>query len=252
MKVSFVLITLNEEKNLARCLRSCAPLADELVIVDSGSSDGTERIAREFGARWHRQDWLGFVGQKNRALSLCEHEWVFSVDADEELSPRLAEEVARLKKSSPADEISGWSMPRMVFYEGRWIRHGDWYPDRLTRLVRKSRARFVGGKVHERLEVEGKIEPLSGDLFHHSFRDAADHWDRCQKYARLWAENELEKGRRAGLWAAPAHATFRWVRGYLLRRGFLDGRQGWQIARLTAKEVFLKYRLLAEMSQKAK
>jgi len=249
MKISFCLITLNEEQNLPRCLRSCAELADEIVVLDSGSTDGTERIAREFGARFERQEWLGYVGQKNRVLSLAAHDWVFSIDADEEFSLQLRDEVAAIRRVGPAAGVCGYEMPRCVLYEGQWIRHGDWYPDRLVRLFRRDRAKFAGGKVHERLEVDGSIQPLAGDLFHHSFRDAADHWARCEKYARLWAETQFEAEKSCGPLAPWTHAAFRWLRGYVLKRGFLDGAQGWRIAKFCAREVALKYRLLREMNR---
>ncbi len=247
MKISFCLITLNEESNLRRCLQSCAGLADEIIVLDSGSTDGTEKIAREFGAHWEHQDWLGYVGQKNQVLSLAANEWVFSIDADEEISPELAADIRAFKASSPPAEVSGFSMPRCVLYEGRWIRHGDWYPDRLVRLFRRERAHFAGGKVHERLELSGTIQEWSSELYHHSFKDAADHWARCQKYARLWAETQQELGKTASPLAPYTHALFRWIRGYILKRGFLDGGQGWRIAIFCAREVFLKYRLLREM-----
>jgi len=250
MKISFCLITLNEQENLARCLPSCADLADEIIIVDSGSRDGTEKIAREFKARWHHQDWLGYVGQKNVVLSLAQNEWVFSLDADEELSPRLRAEIQALKQTDTPNDVSGYSLPRCVLYEGKWIRHGDWYPDRLTRLFRRTRARFAGGRVHERLEIEGQIIPLAGDLHHYSFKNAEDHWQRCEKYARLWAETQAEAGRSANLLSPYSHAAFRWLRGYLLRRGFLDGRQGWQIANYSAREVHRKYQILRGLSSK--
>jgi len=249
MKISLCLITLNEEQNLPRCLKSCADLADEIVVLDSGSSDGTEKIARQFGARWQHQDWLGFVGQKNKALSLARHPWVFSLDADEELSSELRDEIKLLKEIEPADDRSGFSVPRCVLYEGRWIRHGDWYPDRLVRLFRRERAKFTGGKVHERLEADGRIVPLRGELYHHSFRDAADHWARCREYARLWAETQHEAGQSASVIAPCTHALYRWFRGYVLRRGFLDGKQGWRIAAFSAREVLLKYQLLRQMNK---
>ncbi len=247
MNISFCLITLNEAANLRRCLQSCAGLADEIVIVDSGSTDDTEKIAGEFGARFEHQDWLGYVGQKNQALARATHPWVFSLDADEELSPALREEVKRLKTTEPPVGTNGFSLPRCVLYEGRWIRHGDWYPDRLVRLFRRDRAKFEGGKVHERLEVSGEISALRGELYHHSFKDAADHWARCQKYARLWAETKFEAGKTTGAGAPFLHASFRWFRGYVLKRGFLDGAQGWRIASFCAREVYLKYQLLREM-----
>ncbi|MCI0535884.1 MAG: glycosyltransferase family 2 protein [Verrucomicrobiales bacterium] len=252
MKISFCLITLNEEQNLARCLRSCSDLADEIVVVDSGSTDRTARVAHERGARWIEQPWLGFVGQKNRAVELATQDWIFSIDADEELSRELHEEVRQLKLHPPALEISGFSMPRCVLYEGRWIRHGDWYPDRLVRLFRRERGQFTGGKVHERLKISGKIRALKGELFHHSFQDAADHWARCQKYARLWAETQHEAGRSATCLAPALHALVRGFRAYVLRRGFLDGRLGWRIALFSAREVYLKYALLRQMSSGTK
>jgi glycosyltransferase involved in cell wall biosynthesis len=249
MNISFCIITLNEEQNLARCLQSCRGLADEIVVVDSGSTDGTESVARRYGTRWVAQPWLGFVGQKNHALGLARNEWVFSIDADEALSPGLREEIELLRSIEPADDRSGFSMPRCVLYEGRWIRHGDWYPDRLVRLFRRSRGHFAGGRVHERLELEGRVVPLRGDLQHHSFRDAADHRARCEKYAGLWAESAHESGRRAGFLEPAAHAAFRWVRGYLLRRGFLDGSQGFRIAAYSARETYWKYKLLRRLNR---
>lgn len=249
MKISFCLITLNEEENLPRCLRSCADLADEIVIVDSGSTDGTERIAAEFGARFVHQDWLGYVGQKNQVLGLAQHDWVFSLDADEELSPALREEIRAHKQFELPTAVSGFSVPRCVCYEGRWIRHGDWYPDRLTRLFRRARAKFAGGRVHERLEIAGGVSPLRGDLHHYSFRGAADHRARSERYARLWAQDKSAAGKTAGALAPGLHAAFRWLRGYVLRGGFLDGDQGRRIAALCAREVFLKYRLLRKLNQ---
>jgi glycosyltransferase involved in cell wall biosynthesis len=251
VRISFCLITLNEAASLPRCLGSCADLADEILVLDSGSTDSTERVAREFGARWAHQDWLGYVGQKNQVLALARNDWVFSLDADEELSPELREEVGALKREEREPAVRGFSMPRCVLYEGRWIRHGDWYPDRLVRLFRRDRARFVGAKVHERLELSGQVESLRGELYHHSFRDAADHWARCQKYARLWAEAQHEAGKTATALAPFVHGGLRWLRGYVLRRGFLDGPQGWRIAGFCAREVFLKYQILRQMQRNA-
>jgi glycosyltransferase involved in cell wall biosynthesis len=251
MKISLCIITLNEAENLRRCLLSAAELVDEIVILDSGSTDATANISAEFKARFLHQDWLGYVAQKNQVLSFAQHNWVLSLDADEELSPRLREEIRALKASGPAAQVSGFEMPRCVLYEGRWIRHGDWYPDRLVRLFRRERVRFAGGRVHERLEVSGEIRKLAGDLHHYSFRDAADHWARCERYARLWAQDKFEAGKTAGALAPGLHAAFRWLRGYVLRAGFLDGAPGWRIAALCAREVRLKYSLLRQLQRTA-
>jgi glycosyltransferase involved in cell wall biosynthesis len=249
MKISACLITLNEEAHLGKALASLSGLVEEIVVVDSGSSDATESIARSFGARWSVLPWQGFVAQKNHALGLARHPWVFSLDADEELSPVLRDEVASLRSAGVPEEVAAYSMPRCVLYEGRWIRHGDWYPDRLVRLFRRDHARFDGGRVHERLVVAGRVDRLRGDLFHYSFADGTDHRARGRKYAALWAESAWEQGRRAGPGSAWTHAAFRWLRGYVLRRGFLDGAQGWRIAALSASETALKYRLLRERTR---
>jgi len=253
MKISFCLITLNEEENLPRCLKSCADLADEIVVLDSGSTDATKEIACESGARFEHQDWLGYVGQKNKVISLASHDWIFSLDADEELSPQLHDEIHLLKSAGElGKDVAGFSIPRCVFYEGRWIRHGDWYPDRVVRWFRRDRAKFAGGKVHERLEVRGRIIRLHGELYHYSFRDAADQRARGEKYAALWAHEKFEAGQTANFLAPAFHAAFRWLRGYVMRRGFLDGVQGWRIAALCARETRLKYRMLRELNRSRK
>ncbi|MBI1748927.1 MAG: glycosyltransferase family 2 protein [Acidobacteria bacterium] len=250
MKISACYITLNEEENLRRSLRSCADLVDEIVVVDCGSVDATAQVAAQFGARWQHQDWLGYVDQKNLALSLASNEWILSLDADEELSPKLRAELQSIKRRGAAEAVVGFSMPRCVLYEGRWIRHGDWYPDRLVRLFRRARSRFVGGKVHERLELSGKVRPFSGELYHYSFRNADDHWARCQKYAKLWAETQCAVGKRVAFTTPYTRAAIRWLRGYIWRRGFLDGRQGRRIARFCAREVYLKYHTLRTLNHK--
>ena len=139
-------------------------------------------------------------------------------------------------------------MPRCVTYEQRWIRHGDWYPDRLVRLFRKGHAQFEGGRVHERLVLAGTLRSFQGELQHYSFKDSNDHWLRCQHYAKLWAQTKHESGKRVGRTAPVFHTLFRWFRGYILKRGILDGRQGWRIAKICTREVYLKYKLLYKIN----
>jgi len=252
MKISVCLITLNEERNLPRCLASVAPIADEILIVDSGSRDRTEEIARQFGARFVHQDWLGNTDQKNFAQDQAAHPWVFNIDADEELSPDLIQAIIRLKALPVCDTPEapdGYRVSRMVFYLGRWIRHGDWYPDRLVRLYRRDKARFTGGRVHGQVELPGETPLLPGHLHHYTYLDAADRAARCAKYAEIWAQSAHAEGRHCGPLKGPLHALARFVKGYLLKHGFCDGAIGWEIAMGNAREVWLKYHLLRELNR---
>jgi putative peptidoglycan lipid II flippase len=251
MKISACIITLNEERNLPRCLKSIAALVDEIVVIDSGSSDGTPEIARQFGARVVQQKWLGYVLQKNFALQQATHPWVLSIDADEEISKELAAALMGLKIGHATDAPSspnGYQFSRLVFYRGRWIRHGDWYPDRLVRLFRRAEARFTGGQVHEKLELPGTHPILPGHLHHFTYDNAEDRNNRCARYARLWAQTAHEKRREVHRWSAPVHAAVRFLKGFVLKGGFLDGPVGLDVAMGNAREVWLKYRLLEEMN----
>jgi glycosyltransferase involved in cell wall biosynthesis len=252
MKISACLITLNEERNLPRCLASVAPLVDEIVVIDSGSTDATPSIAEKFGARVIHQDWLGYVGQKNFALAQATHPWALSVDADEEISPDLAEAIRRVKSDPSAEGPAapgGYEFSRLVFYRNKWVRHGDWYPDRLVRLFRRDQARFTGGRVHEKLELDGDFLTLPGHLHHFTYENASDRAARCAKYAELWAQTAREENRCAGLLSAPVHAAARFFKGYVLKRGFLDGAVGWDVAAGNAREVWLKYTLLRKLNR---
>ena len=252
MKISACIITLNEERNLPRCLASVAPLVDEILVVDSGSTDATVAIAEKFGARVVRQDWLGYVEQKNFALAQAVHPWGLSIDADEEISPELAEAIRRVKAISGVDDSlapSGYAFSRMVFYRNKWVRHGDWYPDRLVRLFRRDAARFTGGRVHEKLELAGDFLTLPGHLHHFTYDNASDRAARCAKYAQLWAQTAHEEHRGAGPLAAPLHAAARFFKGYVLKLGFLDGAVGWEVASGNAREVWLKYTLLRKLNR---
>jgi glycosyltransferase involved in cell wall biosynthesis len=252
MKISACLITLNEERNLPRCLASAAPLVDEIVVVDSGSTDATRSIAEKFGARFVSQEWLGYVGQKNFVLTQAGQPWVLSIDADEEISPELAAAILELKAKAAAGSATapnGYQMSRIVFYRGRWIRHGDWYPDRLVRLFRRDEARFTGGHVHEKLELPGEHPILPGHLHHFTYENAADRAERCARYAELWARSAHEGRRRAGPLSSPLHAAARFFKGYVLKGGFLDGPAGWDVALGNAREVWLKYQLLEKLNR---
>jgi len=252
MKISACIITLNEERNLPRCLASVAPLVDEILLVDSGSTDATLAIAAKFSSRVVHQPWLGYVGQKNLALDHAQHEWVLSIDADEEISAELAASIMRVKSDPAAEDLgapNGYQFSRIVFYRGRWIRHGDWYPDRLVRLFRRTEGRFTGGRVHEKLELRGEHPILPGHLHHFTYESSLDRAHRCAKYAALWAQSAHEQNRRAYPWSGAVHAFARFAKGFVLKRGFLDGAIGWDIAAGNAHEVWLKYQLLRKLNR---
>jgi putative peptidoglycan lipid II flippase len=251
MKISACIITLNEERNLSRCLKSLASLVDEIVVVDSGSTDETRTMARQFGARVVPHAWAGYVAQKNFALDQASHPWVLSIDADEEISPELGSAIAGLKVSSAVDSPkgpNGYRFSRLVYYRAHWIKHGDWYPDRLVRLFRRSEGRFTGGHVHEKLELPGEHPILPGHLHHFTYANAEDRNARCARYAELWAQSAHERGKCAGKWSPPLHAVARFAKGFFLKAGFLDGPIGWDIAEGNAREVWLKYDLLRKMN----
>jgi len=249
-QLSAAIITLNEEANIERCLRSLQGWVDDIVVVDSNSVDRTREIAAAHGARVVVHDWEGFVGQKNFALAQCRHDWVFSIDADEEVSAELRRELAELIPllEENARQPMAYMVPRRVWYGGRWILHGDWYPDYVTRLFYRPTAHFAGAAVHERLVHEGKSQKLRSPLNHYSFRDEADHRERMEKYSTLWARSKFESGARAGAATPYARAIFRFFRGAFIKQGLLDGPIGLRVALLCSREVFMKYHKLRQLS----
>ncbi|HVY94052.1 MAG TPA: glycosyltransferase family 2 protein, partial [Bryobacteraceae bacterium] len=166
MKISATIVALNEERNIARAIGSLKPCVDEIVVVDSGSSDRTREIAAELGARVVREDWRGYAEQKNFAAECAAHDWILSLDADEELTPELAAEINALRTGEEPGVIGGWTMPRRARYLGRWIRHSGWYPDRKLRLYHRGRGTWKGERVHESVAVAGAVGALRSDLLH--------------------------------------------------------------------------------------
>lgn len=247
MKISVCIITLNEEENLPRCLESIRSLADEIVIVDSGSTDRTNFIATDFNARFIRNEWNGYVAQKNFALSKAKFDWVLSLDADEEVSEELRQSILTLKAKAPGETVSGYEMFRVVNYQGTQVRFGDWYPDPLVRLFNKNFGKFVGGQVHERLDIEGEVKPLAGEIIHHSFKDEVDYLKRMDHYSTLWAEQKKADGESCGSLAPYTHSLWRFLRSYFIKAGFKGGSLGFKLSRLQAREVFLKYSKLKKL-----
>ncbi|HQP66298.1 MAG TPA: glycosyltransferase family 2 protein [Quisquiliibacterium sp.] len=260
-RLSVTIITKNEAHRIERCLRSVA-FADEIVVVDSGSTDATVDIARRLGARVLVTDWPGFGVQKNRALDLARGDWVLSLDADEVVGDDLRAEIVRVVgtggdtgtaaaiDATASDRVTaittggpdGYWITRSSSFCGQTIRHGDWRNDRVLRLFRRCRARFTEDAVHERVECPGPQARLGGVLLHDSVDSLEDAVEKTERYARLGAER-LRAGGRGGLVPALAHAAWTFLRGYLIRLGVLDGRAGLTIAALNARGTFLKYRL---------
>jgi len=244
--LSVAVITRNEAHRIERCLRS-VDFADEIVVIDSGSVDDTPDIARRLGATVIRTpDWPGFGPQKNRALDACRGDWVLSIDADEQVDATLRGAILAVVRRADrgAGDALGYWLARGSFFCGQRIRHGDWRNDRVLRLFRREHARFTDDPVHERVDCPPPHGELPGLLLHDSVDSEADMREKTERYARLGAAKLREKGRRGGVAPAALHAGWTFVRGYVLRGGFLDGRAGFSIARLNALGSWLKYRLI--------
>jgi glycosyltransferase involved in cell wall biosynthesis len=246
--ISAVVITRDEEHNIGRCLASLEVVADEMLVVDSGSTDATCALATKAGARVVHHPWAGYAAQKNHANSLACHPWILSIDADEALSPELARSIVEARQKGL---LGAYRFNRLTNYCGTWVRHGGWYPDAKVRLFHRDAARWEGDHVHERLVLQPgtAVTHLRGDLLHYSITSLEDHRARIERYSALKAQELLEEGRRPGLlkrWLAP---TFKFVQGYLLQGGFLDGKAGWHIARESARAKHLKYAKLQRMLQ---
>ena len=241
--LSTILITRNEQDNLERCLTSVF-WSNEIVIVDSGSTDRTRQIAISHNARFFAEDWKGYTAQKNSALEKASSEWVFSIDADEELTPEARKKIQEIVLANDKS-VDGYYFRRKVFYLGQWITHGDWYPDYVLRLWRRSTGRFEGGRVHESVRVGGgKTGRLREEILHFTYKSVEDQKRRMETYARLWAEDRRREGARATALDLLFRPPWRFFRGLVLKQGFLDGRLGWLIAWQCAKETAMKYRLL--------
>lgn len=243
-RISACLITLNEERNLPRALGSLEGIADEIIVVDSGSTDGTEEISRKHGAEFRVRAWTNYAAQKNYAAECASNEWILSIDADEELSSALQSSLLDWKKR--ASEFPVYEMARRTWYLGAWIKHSGWYPDFQCRLYRRDAAQF-SGIVHEALRFQGPAARLHGDLLHYTVRSFAEHEAKVEEYTALAAQQMYEAGKR-GWWAAAWLATpWSWFQNFFLRGGFLDGYRGALIAQMAARSVRLKYQKLGQL-----
>ncbi len=239
-KISAVIITLNEEKNIERCLRSLEGIADEIVVADSFSTDDTAAIAERFGAKVIQQAFLGYRDQKNFVTKKASHEWILSLDADEALSTELRDSIQKERANFQYD---AYRFARLTNYCGTWIKHSGWYPDKKIRLYNRDKGQWQGEKVHEYWgpNEHAKVGELKGDLLHYSFYTQEEHLKQIEKFTELSARENVEKGKNYTLldvWFRPA---WNFVADYIFKAGFLDGAAGYQVCRLSAYASYLKY-----------
>ncbi len=236
--LTVIIITKNEAHNIAACLASVA-FADQIVVVDSGSTDGTADIAKQLGAEVTlHSNWLGFGIQKGRALALARCDWVLSIDADERVSLELKSEI---QKALAAPKFMAYSMPRLSSFCGQYMRHSGWYPDRVLRLFRRGQAQFSADLVHEKVVTRAAVGQLENDLMHETYRDMAQMLSKSDAYSTAGAADMFKRGQSATLASAVAHAFWAFVRTYGLRRGFLDGRLGFVLATSVAQTTYFRY-----------
>jgi glycosyltransferase involved in cell wall biosynthesis len=249
LSLSVVIITKNEEANLTRTLQSVA-WADEIVIVDSGSTDRTREIAQSFHAKFFVEEWKRFAAQKNSALQKASGDWVLSLDADEEVAPALSEEIRQTLAANPS--ATGFWIPRKNFFLGRWIRHGGFYPDPKLRLFRRGAGQFEERLVHEDIRISGPTAQLHNHLLHHAYPTLESYLEHMNRYSSLGAEMAVAANRRAGFSfldiVVRPRLTFFY--NYFLRAGFLDGREGLLLHLYHANYVSWKYAKAWERSRK--
>ena len=245
--LSAILITRNEEANLEDCLASLDGLAAQIVVVDTQSTDHTLVIAQRYGALISSpSDWPGFGPQKNRALDLASEDWVLSLDADERLTPELR---AEIKSVLDKPQTDCYAIPRLSWYCGRFMRHSGWTPDYVDRLFKRGSARFSTDLVHERLIPKGPVLKLKNQMLHYSFMNHAQVQEKMERYSTASAQQAFAKGKTASPLKAILHGAWSFFRTYILRAGFLDGTQGFSLARSNAQGTYLRYMKLWRLNQ---
>lgn len=248
MEISAVIITYNEEDRLEPALKSLSGVASEIIVVDAYSKDETAKIARKYTRKVFHRKWSNFADQKNFANNKAAYPWILSLDADERLSPELRQEIINLKQQNPP--CTGFSMPRQVFYLGKWIRHSGWYPDRKIRLFRKDKARWEGEYVHEKLEIEGEVEKLKAPIYHFTYRNIQDHLNRINTFSDLGAKKLYAEKKKCRWYYLTFLPFFRFTRSFFWKGGFLDGFAGFVIAVLNGYAIFVRYAKLKEIWKK--
>lgn len=250
MKLSVVIITLNEEDRLEDALKSCRNIADEIVVVDSFSTDRTVPIAVKYGARVFKREFTDYGSQKNYAMDQAVHPWILNLDADERVSETLEKTILELKQKDDAEIVEdGFLIKRKTAYLGRWITHSGWYPDRKLRVFRKDKSRWHG-RIHEGLQLEGKTGKLAGDILHYTYRDISDHISRLNRYSRMQAEDIAAKGKKLLYLRAIVLPPITFLRFYLWKMGLLDGLPGFVIALVSSWATAMKYLKAIEIKRR--
>jgi glycosyltransferase involved in cell wall biosynthesis len=250
MKLSAVIITFNEERNLQRCLDSLQGVADEVVVVDSFSTDGTKNIAEAAGARFIEHPFEGHIQQKNVALACATHEWVLSLDADEALDSTLRQSILRIKESGAA---TGYSMNRLTNYCGHWVRHCGWYPDTKVRLIRSGEAAWTGVNPHDRLELRNHHKPvhIEGDILHYSYYTLHDHRKQIEYFGDIAARELFQRNKNLSWPMIFLKVVAQFIKSYIIKLGLLDGFTGWTISRMSAYATWRKYKKLKNLYSQA-
>ncbi|MDH5559740.1 MAG: glycosyltransferase family 2 protein [Deltaproteobacteria bacterium] len=250
--LSAAIITRNEESNIADCIESLS-WADEVVIIDSESTDKTREIAGSLGAKVIIQPFLGHVRQKQLAVDSCEHDWVICLDADERISPELRESIFELFQNTDPESLkNGYRMSRRSFHMGRWIMHGGWYPDKNIRLFNRSRGKWSGVDPHDRVEIEGEAGELKGDLEHFVFRDLSHNVQQNNFFSSISARIFYEENKKPSFLKLIMKPPGKFIETYVVKRGFLDGMPGFIISVGAAYSMFLKYAKLWELHKTKK
>jgi glycosyltransferase involved in cell wall biosynthesis len=247
-KLSVVIITYNEERNIDRCLDSVIEVADEIIVVDSVSTDETEAICIRYNVTFIKQEFLGYIEQKNFALQFASNDFVLSLDADEALSPELKNSIKEIKSDYTA---SGYTMNRLTNYCGTWIKHCGWYPDTKLRIFNKNIGRWGGINPHDEFFFDNKepVKQLSGDLHHYSYYSIEDHYKQVERFTDIASKAYYDRGKKSTLiklWFSPA---VKFIRDYIFLLGFLDGKAGYRICSISAKATYFKYRKLRDKTK---
>lgn len=245
LPIAIAMTARNEARNLPRCLDAVKDWVNEIVLIINDCTDRTREVAESYGATVYESSWSGFRDQKNKALEKVTQPWVLALDADEVVSEELRADIATFF-GGDHEKFAGASSPRKVWFMGRWITHGDWYPDRVTRLFLNEKGKWIGSTEHCRVEVEGAVKCFDSDLLHFSNPDIGSHVRKIPYYADIFLQRQLDDERRWSVFETIFRPWWRFFRAYVLRRGFLDGYPGYYIAQATAFATLVRYSRLYE------